>query len=157
MLGWPEILLILGVMLPIFGPSKLPEMARSLGQAFREFQNATATFEKEAKAMTDTLPDLNALPTALMPQPNILRKPIAAQPAAQPAALQASIPATASAKAPEPAEAQPAQPQAAATDAGGSNIAEVAKMLGISTEGRTEEDLKIAIHDKIDGLDQKEV
>jgi TatA/E family protein of Tat protein translocase len=41
MLGWPEILLILGVMLIFIGPSKLPEMARSLGQAFKEFQKAT--------------------------------------------------------------------------------------------------------------------
>lgn len=30
-------------------------------------------------------------------------------------------------------------------------------MLGINVEGKSEEDLKIAIHDKIDGLDVKEV
>lgn len=37
-LGMPEILVILVVALLIFGPKKLPELGRSLGQSIREFK-----------------------------------------------------------------------------------------------------------------------
>ena len=36
-LGAPEMLIILAVVLLIFGSSKVPQLARSLGQARREF------------------------------------------------------------------------------------------------------------------------
>jgi sec-independent protein translocase protein TatA len=38
-LGGPEILLILVVVLLLFGSTKLPKLARSLGQAQREFKD----------------------------------------------------------------------------------------------------------------------
>ncbi len=37
-LGWPEILLILGVMILIFGPKRLPELGGALGKTLRGFQ-----------------------------------------------------------------------------------------------------------------------
>lgn len=37
-LGWPELLLILAVLLLLFGARKLPEMARSLGRSTKEFK-----------------------------------------------------------------------------------------------------------------------
>jgi sec-independent protein translocase protein TatA len=37
-LGLPEILLILGVLLLLFGARKLPELARSLGKSTKEFK-----------------------------------------------------------------------------------------------------------------------
>jgi sec-independent protein translocase protein TatA len=46
MLGWPEIVLILVILLLIFGPSKMPEMARTLGEAFREFKKASEDLQK---------------------------------------------------------------------------------------------------------------
>ena len=38
-IGWQELLLILVIILLILGPKKLPEMARSLGSALREFRS----------------------------------------------------------------------------------------------------------------------
>jgi sec-independent protein translocase protein TatA len=37
-LGLPEILLILGVLVLLFGARKLPELARSLGKSTKEFK-----------------------------------------------------------------------------------------------------------------------
>ena len=39
-LGSTEILLIVGVILLLFGPSQIPKMARGFGQAIREFKKA---------------------------------------------------------------------------------------------------------------------
>jgi sec-independent protein translocase protein TatA len=151
MLGWPEILLILMVMLLIFGPSKLPEMARSLGQAFKEFQNAYSTLEKETKTLTDqlNLPDLNA---SLQPGSSILRKPLnsGVAPVVSPTvATKTSSDISVVATSEKTQQTEPITPKG--------NIAEAAKALGIDVEGKSEEDLKIAIQDKIDGLDMKEV
>lgn len=40
-LGAPEILIILAVVLLLFGSTRLPALARSLGQASTEFKNGT--------------------------------------------------------------------------------------------------------------------
>lgn len=40
-LGAPELLIILVVALLIFGPSQLPKLSRSAGQAVREFRRAS--------------------------------------------------------------------------------------------------------------------
>ena len=37
-IGWPEILLILLVVLLLFGAKRLPDLARSLGKSLREFK-----------------------------------------------------------------------------------------------------------------------
>jgi len=39
-LGWPEIIIILVVLLLLFGAKRLPEMGRSLGRGMREFKDA---------------------------------------------------------------------------------------------------------------------
>lgn len=39
--GTPELLVILAVVLLLFGGAKLPGLARSMGQAKREFEQAT--------------------------------------------------------------------------------------------------------------------
>jgi sec-independent protein translocase protein TatB len=44
-IGMPELLLILAVALIIFGPKKLPDLARSLGRAINEFKKATHEFK----------------------------------------------------------------------------------------------------------------
>ncbi len=40
-IGLLEILLVLAVALIIFGPTKLPEMGRSIGNGLKEFKKAT--------------------------------------------------------------------------------------------------------------------
>ena len=37
-IGWPEILLILLVVLLLFGAKRLPDLARALGKSLREFK-----------------------------------------------------------------------------------------------------------------------
>jgi len=38
LIGWPELMLIIIVALFLFGPKKLPELARTVGQAVREYR-----------------------------------------------------------------------------------------------------------------------
>ena len=40
-LGFPEIMIILVVALLVFGPKKLPELGKSLGNGIREFRRST--------------------------------------------------------------------------------------------------------------------
>ena len=42
--GWQEILLVLGAVLLIFGPKKLPSVARTLGRALSELRRASNEF-----------------------------------------------------------------------------------------------------------------
>jgi len=39
-IGWGELLLILGIVLLLVGAKRLPALARSLGEAIREFQRS---------------------------------------------------------------------------------------------------------------------
>ncbi|NIS61590.1 MAG: twin-arginine translocase subunit TatB [Proteobacteria bacterium] len=56
-IGMPELLVILGLALIILGPKKLPEIARGLGRAMREFRRATndirEQFDEETKELRD--------------------------------------------------------------------------------------------------------
>ena len=56
-IGMPELLVILGLALIILGPKKLPEIARGLGKAMREFRRTTndlkEQFEEETKELKD--------------------------------------------------------------------------------------------------------
>lgn len=48
-LGAPELLLILFVLLLFFGKDKLPELARSVGQSFKELKSGFAEGSVEKK------------------------------------------------------------------------------------------------------------
>jgi sec-independent protein translocase protein TatA len=52
-LGLPEILLILGVLLLLFGARKLPELARSLGKSTKEFKAGMKEEADEADRSTE--------------------------------------------------------------------------------------------------------
>lgn len=49
-IGVPELILILVVGLVVFGPGKLPEVARSLGKGIREFRKATNALSQAINA-----------------------------------------------------------------------------------------------------------
>jgi len=49
-IGAPELLIILVVILVLFGGAKLPKLARSLGQAQKEFKDGLSTGIDEEKA-----------------------------------------------------------------------------------------------------------
>ena len=45
-IGMPEMLLILAIALVVIGPKKLPDLAKSMGRAMREFKKATNEFKE---------------------------------------------------------------------------------------------------------------
>jgi sec-independent protein translocase protein TatA len=48
-LGVPELVVIAGVAVLLFGPSKLPELGKGLGKTVKSFQTAAKEFETELK------------------------------------------------------------------------------------------------------------
>jgi sec-independent protein translocase protein TatA len=61
MIGIPEILLIGGVLVIIFGASQIPKIARSLGEGLKEFKKAVkeAKDDEEDSAPADDTLDKN--------------------------------------------------------------------------------------------------
>ena len=56
-IGMPEMILILAIALIVIGPKKLPDLAKSLGRAMREFKKATNEF-KESMEIDDEVKEL---------------------------------------------------------------------------------------------------
>jgi len=56
-IGMPEMLVILALALIVIGPKKLPDLAKSLGRAMREFKKATNEF-KETIQLESELSDV---------------------------------------------------------------------------------------------------
>lgn len=52
-IGMPEMILILAIALIVIGPKKLPDLAKSLGRAMREFKKATNEFKETIQLDTD--------------------------------------------------------------------------------------------------------
>jgi sec-independent protein translocase protein TatA len=69
-LGWPEIIIILVVLLLLFGAKRLPEMGRSLGRGMREFKEAvTGNEPPEPKELNSTPVTQQASTTEAPSQP----------------------------------------------------------------------------------------
>jgi sec-independent protein translocase protein TatA len=47
-LGMPEMLLLLGVVLLVFGGTRLPQLAKGLGESIREFKKGAAGMDEAA-------------------------------------------------------------------------------------------------------------
>ncbi|MCX7832459.1 MAG: twin-arginine translocase TatA/TatE family subunit [Actinobacteria bacterium] len=48
-IGWPELIIILFVVLLLFGPKRLPDMAKALGQSVRELRKSAEAKDDESQ------------------------------------------------------------------------------------------------------------
>lgn len=46
-LGWPELVIVLVIVLVIFGPKRLPQLGKSLGQTIRAIRKGSETADEE--------------------------------------------------------------------------------------------------------------
>ena len=69
-LGGPDLIIILLIILVLFGAKKLPELARGLGQAIKEFQKAKDEFgdELHKAGQSDTAAKGNLPPSSTVPR-----------------------------------------------------------------------------------------
>jgi sec-independent protein translocase protein TatA len=56
MLGWPEIIGILVIVLVLFGAKKVPELMRGLGHGIKEFKKATREVQDEVQRAIEEEP-----------------------------------------------------------------------------------------------------
>jgi len=80
-LGGPELFLIFVLSLMLFGGKKLPELARGVGKAVREFKRAASGVENEFRRAMDT----EAPPPKPAVRPKIIAPKVAPPPPAAPA------------------------------------------------------------------------
>ncbi|WP_415087580.1 twin-arginine translocase TatA/TatE family subunit [Natronomonas sp.] len=66
-LGPPELLLIVGILVLLFGASKLPDLARSMGSATGEFKKGRQEVEEELEDMQES--DNEEVATEPEPEP----------------------------------------------------------------------------------------
>ena len=55
MLGTQEIVLILAILLLVFGPTKLPKIAKELGKAWQEFNKASSSAFETLSSVDETM------------------------------------------------------------------------------------------------------
>jgi len=58
-IGMPELILILAIALIVIGPKKLPDLAKSLGRAMREFKKATSEL-KDSMELDQEIQDVKS-------------------------------------------------------------------------------------------------
>ncbi|GMT42107.1 MAG: hypothetical protein IEMM0002_0518 [bacterium] len=51
----PELIIILVIALIVLGPKKLPEVAKSLGKGYREFQRAFSSVKEEVSDVENSI------------------------------------------------------------------------------------------------------
>jgi sec-independent protein translocase protein TatA len=77
-LGGPDLIIILLIILVLFGAKKLPELARGMGSAIKEFQKAKDEFTDELHSASKTDVAKTGTPASTVPQ--IENQPPAANP-----------------------------------------------------------------------------
>jgi sec-independent protein translocase protein TatB len=86
-LGFTEVLVILVVALLVFGPDRLPELARSLGRGLAEFRRASSDLRRSVMDAAEESrgPDAKpaALPAAAGPADQAAAAPLPPAPAAE--------------------------------------------------------------------------
>ncbi len=132
MLGWPEIALIFVILILVVGPGKIPEIAKTLGEAMREFQKASTGLEQNMKNLENQ--------TAVVVDPRYRTNPApdTSATAATAVSTQQTTNPTATASSPDVKK--------------DNGLAEIAEKLGISPEDKPEFQLMKEIVDKLDSL-----
>jgi len=75
-IGGPELMMIMFVVLLLFGANKLPELAKGMGKAVREFKKATSSVENEVRrAMEEPPPPPSPRPVGTIQQQGEPEKP----------------------------------------------------------------------------------
>jgi sec-independent protein translocase protein TatB len=80
-IGMTELLVILAVALIVFGPTRLPELARSLGKAMNEFRRASTDLRETFREAVQEDPNKPQTPKpspAIAPPPTVAQQPTAA-------------------------------------------------------------------------------
>ncbi|WP_155297693.1 twin-arginine translocase TatA/TatE family subunit [Deinococcus kurensis] len=89
-IGPAELLVVLLVALVVFGPRKLPELGKSLGNGLREFRKSTQGLRDDLNVTAPAQPAATVAP-AVVAAPAVTAQAMAAQPiAAQLAPVQAA-------------------------------------------------------------------
>jgi sec-independent protein translocase protein TatA len=63
-LHWPELIILVGVALLIFGPKRLPEMGSAMGKTIKEFQRSMREVTGGEKHDVPAIPPATPEPTA---------------------------------------------------------------------------------------------
>jgi TatA/E family protein of Tat protein translocase len=79
-IGMTELLVILAVALIVFGPTRLPELARSLGKAMNEFRRASTDLRETFREAVheEPKPEPPKPSPAIAPPPTVAQQPVAA-------------------------------------------------------------------------------
>jgi Tat protein translocase TatB subunit len=95
-IGMSELLVILIVALIVFGPTRLPELARSLGKAMAEFRRAStdlrSTFDEATRETTPQPPEAPPPPSQIAASGAAPPTAVGADPAAKPADPRSGLP-----------------------------------------------------------------
>jgi sec-independent protein translocase protein TatA len=89
-IGGPELFLIFVIALIVFGPTKLPEIGRSIGRMMVEFKKATSEFQQtvEREIEADKLKSFMESPVTIPEPPKPLPPSAEAAPSSAPVAPQ---------------------------------------------------------------------
>ena len=82
-IGGGEMVVVFLVVLMLFGGDKMPQLAKGLGKAMREFRKAASGVEQEFKKALDEVPDVSTTKPA-MPAPIAKRVDPPAPPGTKP-------------------------------------------------------------------------
>jgi len=123
-IGFPELLIIVAIALIVFGPNKLPELAKAFGKAMRELKKATEEVKESFEAETKDLEELKSsltqenFLTDLAEEITTSTEPTAETPAPGEGLVpsEATTEALADSKTPASAESQPQEVASTPTD-----------------------------------------
>jgi sec-independent protein translocase protein TatA len=59
-IGWPELVILLVVVLIVFGPGKLPDIGNAIGRGVREFRKASNDLESSIRGEKSSPPPQTA-------------------------------------------------------------------------------------------------